>query len=418
MLHRFLNSCIIFTNKIRFRWLSHYSRVTGKPPSSGFAFTIYDSISKLDTTVWDRANTTGDIFLSSSYLTALEQAPPENMNFRYAIINKDDEIPGIAYFQILALNFRLHQSPLLKIRPVRANAFLSNIHNRIINTAGVHLLVCGNAMISGEHGFCFSSVPEEKALHVIAEIAHAIRKKANPPVTATLIKDFYSMHKTPTDVFSQFGFHLFDAGPNMTIPIRENWTNFDSYLQEMKPKYRKRVVSAIKKGSKIHRQSLSYDDIVRYRDELFTLYCQVVDKAKFKTYFLSPDYFISLKKYLGNNFDCAGYFLDSELIGFTTRIRNRDILEGYTHGLHYGKNKEFELYQNFLLDDIKSAIETQSSWVNTGRTSIAMKSSVGAIPKDMACYIRFSGGHSNQFVKPLFFFIRPSAEHCRNPFEE
>ena len=204
----------------------------------------------------------------------------------------------------------------------------------------------------------------------------------------------------------------------MTVPIRKNWTTFEMYLNDMKPKYRKRAASAIKKGSKIRRQSFTLEDAIRYRDELFELYCRVVDNAKFKMFFLSPDYFISLKKHLEDNFECVGYFLEDTMIGFSTRINSNAVLEGYAHGLLYDRNKEFELYQNFLLDDMRSAIKSESSYVHTGRTSVAMKSSIGAIPQEMVCYIRFSSGHTNHLIKPLLFFVKTATEYCRNPFEE
>jgi hypothetical protein len=397
-----------FVNQLHLRWVAHYSRVTGKPVESGFSFELYDSISQLSQSVWDKANTSGDIFLSSAYLTALETAPPENMSFRYAVISKENETLGIAYFQILALNYRLHQSFQQRIRPVKTNTLIQKVHDKIIDTAGTTLLVCGNVMISGEHGFCISTIPQEQALHVVAEIAHAIRKASNPHITVTLIKDFYKKETMPSNILSQFGYHLFNAGPNMVVPIRENWTDFDLYLNEMKPKYRKRTVSATKKGLKVRRQSLTLEDTTRYREELFELYCRVVDKAKFKMFFLSPDYYISLKKHLEDKFECVGYFVESKMVGFTTRIKNGGSLEGYSHGLLYDRNKEFELYQNFLLDDMRTAIVTKSSFVNTGRTSVAMKSSVGAIPKEMVCYIRFSNGHTNHLIKPLFYFIGSS----------
>lgn len=404
-------------NKLHLRWASHYSRVTGKPAASGFTFTIYNSISQLPTDVWDNTNTSKDVFLSSAYLTALEQAPPDNMCFRYAVISKENNPVGIAYFQILELNYRLHRSPI-QLLASRKKSLLQDIHNRIIDTATFRLLICGNAMISGEHGFSMATIPNESALHVIAEITHSLRKSSNPAITVTLIKDFYKQGVFPTNILSKFGYYSFDAGPNMVIPIRKNWTTFDNYLNEMKSKYRKRATSAIKKGSMIHRQSLSLDDLIRYRDTLFKLYCQVLDNAKFKIFFLSPDYFIELKRHLGDSFSCEGYFLNTTMIGFTTRIFNGDIMEGYSHGLLHERNKEFELYQNFLLDDVKTAIATKSVYVNNGRTSVAMKSSVGSAPKEMICYMRFSGPHSNHIVKPLFFFIKPSNEYCRNPFEE
>jgi hypothetical protein len=403
---------------LRLRWISHYSRVTGKPPASGFSFKIFNSISQIPKSTWDKANTSGDIFLSSAYLKAVEKAPPQNLNFRYAIINKGNKILGIAYFQILALNYRLHQPSRQSIHSVNTNELLQKVHNKIIDTASTKLLVCGNAMISGEHGFCLTKIPEAQAIHVIAEIAYAIRKTANPRITATLIKDFCIKEEMHSNILFDFGYHFFNAGPNMVVPIRKNWTTFETYLNEMKPKYRKRAAKVIKKGSKVHRQSLTLEDIIKYRDELFELYCRVVDKAKFKLFFLSPDYFISLKRYLENYFECIGYFLANKMVGFTTRINNTSTLEGYVHGLLHDYNREFELYQNILLDDVKAAIASKSFYVNTGRTSMGMKSSIGAIPKGIGCYIRFSGSHSNHLIKPLFHFIKYTNEYCRNPFRD
>lgn len=416
-MHKLLCFYKQFADRLHLHWVSHYRRVTGKPEKSGFSFSLYNSLPQISEQIWDNANTSADIFLSSSYLKAIEQASPENMCFRYAVIKKEDEILGIAYFQILKLDYRLHQSYSQRKNSVaKSTVFLQKIHNKIINTAGTKLLVCGNALISGEHGFCLSALPDEQALHVIAEIAHTIRKNANPRITATLIKDFCKDDEMNSKTLSQFGYHRFNAGPNMVIPIKKNWTTFDIYLNEMKPKYRKRVVSAMKKGSQIRRRSLALEDVIHYREELHNLYCGVVDSAKFKLFFLPPDFFISLKKHLENNFEIIGYFFENELIGFTTRIINGDIMEGYTHGLRYDINKEFELYQNFLLDDVRATISAQSSCINTGRTSIAMKSSIGAVPEEMTCFIRFSGGHSNHLIKPLFFFIKPANEYCRNPF--
>lgn len=416
MLQRLLSACKTGADKVHLRWVAHYSRVTGKPLSSGYFFDVYDSIAAVPTKIWDDANTAGDIFLSSAYLTAIEQAPPENMRFKYATVRHGDTPLGIVYFQILDLDYRLHQPPEKQVSGKNNKNVLQRIHHRIMKTAGTRLLVCGNAMISGEHGFCLS-ISGDRAVHLVAEIAYAIRKSSNPRITVTLIKDFYKKQDMPADILARYGYHSFDAGPNMTVPVRKSWVTFDNYLSEMKAKYRKRASSAVKKCAMVERRSLNLEDIVRCRDDLYSLYCQVVGKAKFRTFFLSPDYFIELKRRLGDNFVCAGYFLNSKMLGFTTRIINIDILEGYTHGLDYDRNKEFELYQNFLLDDVREAISARSSFVNTGRTSVAMKSSVGAVPREMVCYLRFSGSHSNQLVRPLFFFIRPSNEYCRNPFE-
>lgn len=402
-------------NRLHLRLVSHYSRVSGKPTPSGYDFDIYESITQLPQARWDNANFENNLFLSSAYLTALEKAPPSNMKFRYAIIRKRSTVVGIAYFQILELNHRIHKSPMSLYG--NRKSLIRDIHDKIADTATFRLLVCGNALLSGEHGFSMKDLPDNLSLHVIAEIAYAIRKAATPRISVTLIKDFYNNHTSPGKVLSKFGFHSFDAGPNMVVKIRDGWTTFDNYLNEMKSKYRKRATSAIKKGSTIRRQNFSLEDIIKHRDTLFSLYAGVAGRAKFRIFVLPPDYFIELKRQLGEKFICEGYFSKTEMIGFTTRIINNDCMEGYTHGLDYEYNKEYELYQNFLLEDVKAAVSFKSSSINTGRTSTAMKSSIGAVPEEMTCYMRFSGKLSNQFIKPLFFFIKPKSEYCRNPFE-
>jgi hypothetical protein len=404
-------------NTVRMHWASHYSRVSGKPAASGCSFAFFDSIGQLPSEIWDKMNDKDDIFLSSIYLEALEQAPPTNMSFKYAIISKENVPVGIAYFQILELNHRLHKSPLELLAPKNKSP-LRDFHDTLADTATVRLLICGNALLSGEHGFSMPRFSKESALPVIAEIAYTIRKSFTPRISVTLIKDLYKQQGEHPNALSRFGYYSFDAGPNMVIPLRKNWTTFDDYLKEMKPKYRKRATSAIKKGSTIRRKSLGLDEIMERRDELYALYCQVVNNAKFKIFFLSPDYYIELKKRLGEKFVCDGYLLNETLIGFTTRIFNGAVMEGYSHGFRYERNKEFELYQNFMLDDVKTAISARSSCVIMGRTSIAMKSSIGAIPNDMVCHLRFSGKLSNHLARPLFFFIKPANEYCRNPFQD
>ena len=407
----------IVVNNLKMKTVSHRSRVSGKPTSSGLAFDVYQTISSVPLAIWNGCNRKKDIFLSSDYLSALEKAPPANMQFRYVIFTDMHKPVAIGYFQILELNHRLHKSAMQFLR-IKKKTTIGDFHAKIANSISNRILVCGNALLSGEHGYAIAGLDENLVIHVIAEAAYAIRKSANNHISVTLIKDFYDRNKDNAKVLSQFGYYSFDAGPNMIVPIRENWSSFDAYLKQMKAKYRKRATSAIKKGVGIHRRTLNLDEIIEHKDALYALYSEVVDEAKYRLYFLSPNYYIELKKRLGERFVCDGYFEGSNLIGFTTRIFNEHMMEGYTHGLNYERNKSYELYQNFLLDDIRAAIAAKCSQINTGRTSMAMKSSVGAVPDNMKCYMRFSGRLSNQLTKPLLYFIKPSYEYCRRPFEE
>ncbi len=405
-----------FGNTVHLVWAAHYSKATGKPSASGFSYAIFDSVAKLPADAWDQANETHDIFLSTSYLQALEQAPPFNMNFRYAILCDANGVIGIVYFQILRLDYHLHVSIMRHLKLDRKR-IVPERESTSAEKAKIRMLVCGNAMLSGEHGFYIRNVPKEKAMRVIAEIAYDIRKSFPYSIALTLVKDFYRQTGKPAKPLRPLGFSSFDAGPNMVVAIRPGWLTFDDYLNDMKSKYRKRAESAIKKGKPVQRRLLALDEIVRRTNELYDLYCQVADNAKFKIFAVSAGSFAELKRKLGDRFECVGLFLGNDLIGFTTRIFNGNGMEGYIHGIRYEQNKRYELYQNILLDDIRAAIAAKASFVNTGRTSIAMKSSIGAIPNNMECYIRFSGKMSNHFFSHIMYFIKPSTEYARDPFK-
>lgn len=413
------NSHKMAVNFVKMWWMSHHTYISGKPEPSGLEFVVYDSISSMPLAEWDGCNADNDIFLSSAYLAALEQAPPANMTFKYVIFRQKGMPAAIGYFQVIELTHRLHR-PAVESPGTANNTVMDDLHHKLVRI-GDHIshriLVCGNALLSGEHGYAFRGIDEKTALQAVAQAAFEIKKTAEHHISAILIKDFCDSGGRPADMLPRMGYHPFDAGPNMVVPIRENWTSFDEYLKQMKSKYRKRATSAMKKGAPVTRRPLEAEEIAEHRTDLYALYGEVADKSKFRLYFLSPDYFFELKKRLGDKFVCEAYFEGEKIIGFTTRIINGGVLEGYVHGLSREMNKTYELYQNFLLADIREAISLRSSRINTGRTSIDMKSSVGAVPEEMKCYLRFTGKLSNQLVRPLFHFLKPSNEYCRRPFD-
>lgn len=92
-------------------------------------------------------------------------------------------------------------------------------------------------------------------------------------------------------------------------------------------------------------------------------------------------------------------------------------MESYSHGLDYEYNKDYDIYQNILLDDIREGIKNKMTKINFGRTSIAMKSSLGAVPEDMKFLMQFKMIIPNFFMKKMSIFFKPAQEHSRSPFE-
>ena len=100
----------------------------------------------------------------------------------------------------------------------------------------------------------------------------------------------------------------------------------------------------------------------------------------------------------------TGYFINDCMIGFTTRVFYKNILEGYLHGIDYSINKRYALYENILYDDVKAAIENRASRLNLGTTALGMKSAVGAVPVPMKSYLKFKNHAINKVINPGEYF--------------
>lgn len=398
---------------------THFHGTPGQP--SGFRIKIFETVGDIPAGDWEKS--AGDnILLSLSYARAVENAAPRGITPFYALFYQEEKPVMSAYFQLVKINRDLHKKVELKPSHARPR-FFDGLHDNLTGRVTFNMLVCGNTLLSGENCVGYlGGLDEERIYRGIGECMKKIKErlKGKTKIDIMLIKDFCRSVGHKTDRLAEFGYQEFSAGPNMVIPIRNGWKTFDDYMANMKSKYRRRVKSTLKKGALLVKKSLSYEELSDEKtgNEIYALYLQVVNQAKFKLFVLERDFFRSLKKQLGHNFELDAYYFEDRMVAFTTRIYSGPVMEGYTHGLNYGVNKKYELYQNILYDDVRQAIRRESSSINLGRTSIAMKSSVGAVPEEMTFFISLLNPVSNSILRAVKYFLKPSPEYCRNPFPD
>jgi hypothetical protein len=71
-----------------------------------------------------------------------------------------------------------------------------------------------------------------------------------------------------------------------------------------------------------------------------------------------------------------------------------------------------------LYEYIREAIRMKTRQVIFGRTAMEIKSTVGAFPVDMKCYIRHRKKAPNALLKLLFGYIKPSDFEQRVAFKQ
>jgi hypothetical protein len=207
--------------------------------------------------------------------------------------------------------------------------------------------------------------------------------------------------------------------PNMRLELRPHWHSFDDYLADMGSKYRVRAKRARKKGEELERRELLPDEVAARQAELFGLYRGVADQSDFNAVQLPEDYFTRWMNRFHSRIRMWGYFLEGELVGFYTAIYNDGELDAHFLGFQQQYNHSHQLYLNILYDLVHEGILAGVEKVVFCRTALEIKSSVGATPDTLHCWMHGRVAWANPLIPVIARFIAPLPEwEPRHPFKD
>jgi len=373
---------------------------------------------------WDRLGSR-NIFLSSDYLRALHEAPPATMKFHYFTVWRGEKLIGIIYTQLDTFRARqsisYHKDAGL---PEPGIGVFKRLRDAMAQRVRVHTVLCGNSLVTGDHGFIFEdTVSQEDQLLLINRTLRwliAYLRKTGTKVNLLFVKDFYEpAGKTLSMAPGSRIYHGFHAQPNMILHIDPDWHAFEDYMEALSSKYRVRVRRAFKKAKDIQKRELTVEDLETHRDKIIEYYRDIAENASFNLFILSPEYFISVKRRLRERFRVYGYFDGDKLIAFYSLMINGDEIEAHFLGYEEEINKEYQLYQNMLLDMIALAIHLKVERIIYGRTAMEIKSTVGAKPYLMYFYLQYQNIVINRFVPWIYNTLEPEVQWIqRHPFKD
>lgn len=389
----------------------------------GFRFTAVQSVQHLSSD-WETAAPAKNLFLQRPYLAAVEENPPQGLQFSYLIFYYHDVPVGIAYCQVspFSVENSIQSNNKQDKYPCIVRAFGRFLKNLVVGK-NHNLLVCGNLLLTGEHGYYFKNdLDKAVAFDMLEEALLKIQddwEKQKVNIDGIFIKDILQEHRAPGKVLVERKFREFTFHPNMVLTIPDDWHTFEDYLAAISSKYRVRAKKAFRSGEKIERRELTESQIISYKDRLYELYQSVVDNQDFNMVTLNENYLPALRNWLGDRFRIHGYFIEGELIGYYTTIRNYEELEAHFLGFEAACNKTCQVYLNMLFDMLRAGIEQKAHRVVYARTAMEIKSSVGAEAYDMYCYIRASNRLTNKILPPLLEYLRPPDDWVpRSPFKD
>ena len=377
------------------------------------SFKIYSATAQLPLN-WDEL-AMNNVFLKTAYFKVIENSIPENMELFYIGVFKSEELVGIAFSQFLDLN-------KLKSFGDRDKCFKTVIRNFIFKNFSSHVLFIGNNMLTGQNAFSFSdSICKEVAVHALKLASEALKnslKLKGKKVHITTFKDFYA-DEIEYFISSEFKNNLqFSTQPNMVLSINERWKTELDYIEALSKKYRDQYKRARKKAIGLEKRKMHLEDIIKNEDTIYDLYFHVANNAPFNTFFLAKNHFSIFKEKMKDEFLFYGYFLDNQLIGFNTLIKNGDVMDTYFLGYDESIQREKMLYLNMLYDMIAYSIHKGFKKIVFARTALEIKSSVGAKPIKMYGFMEHSNSLINKNLAFLFNYLEPEMEwNERNPFK-
>jgi predicted N-acyltransferase len=379
------------------------------------------------TDVWDSLAPKDNIFLQSDYLSCLQENPANHMGFRYAVVFEGENPIAIVYMQTYWIRM---EDSINKDKSEKPKNFLQraggSIRNFFVKKAVFNVLICGNLLLTGKHGYYFVPGTDE---NIAAEIVkqtfdltqNLLEREQGKHFHIHMHKDYPCKEKDDAiaPVLKNASYHSFTIQPAMYMRLPESWKNFDDYLEEMQSKYRVRARRAAKKGEELQKKSLSLSEIEALNDEIYALYKGIANNVGFNAFTLHPNYFLGLKKYLGDKFQLIGLFLEGKLVAFFTCIFNGTELEAHFLGLDHDINREYQVYLNILYSIIDMAIYHRMKSINFARTALEIKSSVGAVPCELNIYLRHRNRLSGSVLKFVYEKLTPEEEwQPRSPFKD
>ncbi len=380
-----------------------------------FKFSFYDTVDHINKEQWHKVVPATNMYLSLEYLQALERAMQDNIAFRYILFhNKQNKPVAAAVVQLLNFSGKgAFYQDLLGKAGVR-------ITQKLPETLNVKVLVCGNIFTCGENGFAFSDgISGEEAHEVLANGLEKLKdsEKKNGAVSLVLLKEFWPQTFAESDVLKEENFIDFMVDVNMVLPIRKSWDTFEDYLESMTTKFRTKAKGVLRKSDGIIVADLSKEDIAKHKVRIEQLYNRVVEKATFNSGSLNGEAFANFKKNLKNDFIFKGYFLEKELVGFSTGFVFNNIVDANYVGIDYALNQQYALYPRMMYDLVELAISRKASELRMGRTAEEIKSSMGAEPVNMKLYIKHGNNITNKILKPIIQSITPGKFEFRKPFK-
>ncbi len=379
--------------------------------NADYSVQIFESITSIDKDKWKSINTNIPFYQTYEFLSKLESIQID-IQFRYALVSKGEEIIAALYVQLLDFSFR----NLVNYSSDNSNG-VKGAFKKYVAKKNTKLLNLGNVFFTGDKGVICQN--DDIIIPFIPKIFNAIHKSfEGKKPSSFLVANIYMQDQDKCIDFCNNAFHPFNTEPDMFMSVDESWKSFNDYINALSSKYRVRAKKVLTVSNEIIQKEFSLEDIRQEKESLGKLYNNVVNHVAFNMATLNIDFFEQMKLLYGDECAILGYYLKDELVSFAC-LFHVDITTLHVHyiGLNYDINREYKLYNRMLLDFVKFAIGKGKRNIHFGRTATEIKTTIGAEPKALHAYLKMNSRLANASLPYFLNRIKPAEYIARNPFK-
>ncbi len=363
---------------------------------SQISYTEFTSINDIPEVVFEELGCANSFYFSKPFLTAFE-SQNNHIKYHYFLLSAHKNLIAIAIIQRLEISLGKVTEQLHPIHKVVEKLRYSFLSKKTTTT------ICGNIFLSGNYGvFIKNHLYDRDVFSKLAEIL--IKNKNTKKSKLLFLKDFNSLQNQAASVTENYFFQSFAVEPNMIIDIR--WNSFEEYKKVLKSKYRVKINKADTSSASLKITTLSAQEIRSHSVRLQELYENVTNKANFNTAILNVEMYAVLKERFRESVLFNIYKKQDTIVGFLTAFHVDVSLDAHFIGLDYEYNKTDSIYPRMLNDYIRIGIERKVKKINLGRTASEIKSSLGAVPEHLRCYVKHRRTLPNLFFKPILKHIK------------
>jgi hypothetical protein len=398
-------------NPIRIEAQSCFASIICSPaPSLSISVEIFQSYKQLPT-AWDVMLPAGHKFKTSN-LAYIEDSNIDNLTHYYGVLTINGVMVGGMYLQRLAVN-KDHYPNFSS-----SGTIAGHVYNTI-SKRSYGLLVAGNLFYTGFPSYWFNNQAISTDIFYKA-FKQAINKLLSATKSSALmLKDVDVQLKKQLET-KNWGFTHMGEDIFMQMPLNPGWKTFDDYTKSLTKKYVVRIKKMQEGRRELTTRLLNLSEIEAYLPDIERLYLDVCGHSSVKIGILNGDYFVNMKKVLGEKFEVWGWFKGDEMMAFTTSVIENGDYEVYYIGYSEADNKTYCIYPNILLHGVERSILLQKHTLKLGRTALEAKAIIGCKPVYLDNYIRLKSKPMQLGLKYMlnaFATERGSEWKKRNPFK-